>query len=77
MGNIQEYVKAEFVPVSTTYHTAGKVYAFERRSQGKDYGDIIADNGIHSYILLNGCAHLDGGNWTLCDEHGNNIKERA
>lgn len=66
-----EYVKASFVPEGTTYHTAGKVYMFTRDQTGLiPSGFIEADNGIESYILLNGCAHLDGGDWTLCDATG-------
>lgn len=66
-----EYVKADTMPASTPYLTAGKIYEFWRSEVEPFSGGVIdADDGATNYILLSGCAHLEGGDWTLCDKFG-------
>ncbi|MBZ9659750.1 hypothetical protein LB523_11910 [Mesorhizobium sp. ESP-6-4] len=66
-----EYVKAEFVPDYDDSLTAGKAYQFVRHEDdSRPSGFISNDYGMRCFILLSGCAHLDGLDWTLCDKFG-------
>ena len=65
------YVKCDNIPKETDYHTNGKVYEVGDGNHG--YGNIIADNGLRSFICFARCAHLNGRPWTFCDAEGNPV----
>ena len=58
------YAYTDTVPASTPYITAGKRY--EVLAEDKEEGSFRAysESGHLGFYLWEGCAHLDGGNWT-------------
>lgn len=51
------------------YITEGRKYkAFDFDSKGQDSFHILDDNGEMRYCLVEGCAHLNSGNWEITYE---------
>lgn len=57
------YAYTDTVPETTSYLTAGKRYEVLHEGEG---GLFLAysDSGNYGAFLWEGCAHLEGGNWT-------------
>ena len=51
------------------YVTRGKEYVvIEFKDVDRYAFNIVLDNGFKAFCLVKGCAHLDGGDWTLIEK---------
>ena len=51
-------------PITTNYLTKGKECRLENVGDKTSFR-TIADSGRNIFCLLEGCAHLNGGNWEI------------
>lgn len=61
-------VKTDFVPASNDYLTAGKIYEATAYNADLRLYNIQNDMGRKNTILLEDCAHLEGGDWEVVEE---------
>ena len=59
-------VKTDYVPEEVDYLTAGKVYDVYYFSG--QVGEIYGDDDGYVDISIEGCAHLNGKDWTIVEE---------
>jgi putative heme iron utilization protein len=63
---MKRYAVADEVPEgSCEYITQGKEYPVGHVRPG--LYSIVLDNGLHSHIFPDGCAHLDGKPWRIVE----------